>query len=324
MDYSYLNSYDSCMAAMEASAYADFSSCSQASSFQYNPIRSGPFSNPACTPLSTASCTLGALREHQPTPYSSVPYKFFSDPSGLNEKRKQRRIRTTFTSSQLKELERVFAETHYPDIYTREELALKIDLTEARVQVRPPSDHLGKSIALSCNVAMVPFICRVWFQNRRAKFRKQERAANAKANSSGGTSGTTSGSSSGGKKGGEPRSSSDDDESKESTCSPTPDSTASLPGSANGNLGSPASLSPSPVPANSGYVNTSSSPVLQGLKPPSWPSLGPSNPAVAQPAAQTQEILKAWQPADSMTGPFAGVLSSFHRKPNPTIKTNLF
>ena len=71
MDYSYLNSYDSCMAAMEASAYADFSSCSQASSFQYNPIRSGPFSSPGCTPLSTASCTLGALRDHQPAPYST-------------------------------------------------------------------------------------------------------------------------------------------------------------------------------------------------------------------------------------------------------------
>ena len=64
-----------------------------------------------------------------------IPLSDSGDPDKDSPGCKRRWTRTNFTGWQLEELEKAFNESHYPDVFMREALALRLDLIESRVQV---------------------------------------------------------------------------------------------------------------------------------------------------------------------------------------------
>ena len=76
-----------------------------------------------------------------------------------------------FSPKQLELLENVFEKTHYPDAFVREEVAKKTGLSEAKVQVCRPQ----RSIFKGHHGIRLVSLFQVWFQNRRAKFRRNEK-----------------------------------------------------------------------------------------------------------------------------------------------------
>uniref|UniRef100_A0A0N5AEZ2 Homeobox domain-containing protein n=1 Tax=Syphacia muris TaxID=451379 RepID=A0A0N5AEZ2_9BILA len=71
-----------------------------------------------------------------------------SNPTASGSSQNRRRFRTNFTENQSVALEEAFQESHYPDQNSKKHLAAILDIPEDRITV--------------------------WFQNRRAKWRRKE------------------------------------------------------------------------------------------------------------------------------------------------------
>ncbi|KAF7623604.1 Homeobox domain protein [Meloidogyne graminicola] len=89
------------------------------------------------------------IKQKEKTPQNNLKYSLRPKIIKIdkNDLKEEKRFRINFSEEQIELLESVFSSSHYPDNITRKELAQKTGLSVDRITV--------------------------WFQNRRAKFRKE-------------------------------------------------------------------------------------------------------------------------------------------------------